>query len=229
MESIPKRTIQPLPGASFYHLFWPSQPPDSLKITQVAEINPFTTKINIEVIVLESWSIQQQGISNTLYCLHVADDSGSCFVNSWEVDVISLVAGDIIRVISGTPQLYAGKLTVKAGVGSKLERIGSFALLYNEEPNISLYTWKNERGELLQTSTKTKTINFQHGEKITLEKSKSYLSIDIKRVPPSKRSIVAKTQMDEKEKRKLELLHSDHSSESSSYQLLPPPSHLGHT
>ena len=224
MTKVPEQSVQAPPESTFYHLFWPSLPPESLQLTPLIRITPLMSKINVEVMLLETWTIPNNGTDGQLYFLHVADRTGSCFVKTWDRDVIQLVPGDIIRILSASPQLFAGKLTLKHSQGSKIERIGTTALPFTEDPNISLFTWTNDQGEELFTNSKQKSMNFNHSTKLLVDKSQSLTSLNDNQIPPSQRALKAKSIADDIERRRADLLHGDSASAASQRQTRPLPS-----
>ena len=141
-------------------------------------------KVNIECMLLESWIIPRPNDS-PLFGLYVADATSSCLVQSFSPEVQTLQPGDIIRLISAQVQLYSGKLTLKHNIGSKIERIGTTALVFTEDPCISYFTWTTSTNEPL-TTTKG-AINFSKTTDIKVNTKQSREGLRVTSIPPSLR------------------------------------------
>lgn len=85
-----------------------------------------------------------------MYSFITADQSGSIILSLWDEIGGAVKSADILQILGGFVMLYKGyiRLACKVGSVTRMGRycaaalfVGSFCMLFKEEPNMSLVIW----------------------------------------------------------------------------------------
>lgn len=108
-------------------------------LIRVKELSPLLNgkDVNVKVIVLECNAKDEGNISNNATLL-VGDESGCVSVVLPKTGAQHVRLGDILQMSASQVVLKNNRMYLWGG---KLERVGEFMLLFNENNNVSNVTW----------------------------------------------------------------------------------------
>ncbi|KAK2958721.1 hypothetical protein BLNAU_6224 [Blattamonas nauphoetae] len=182
--------VQPQTGTNYPALFFAKPPPQTFQIILIKNLTPSHHSFNLDVIVLDMWQAGGNKEGLDLYYLLISDQSGSCLLKLWGSDPHDVTPGDILRLTAANVNMFNGHLLVNKPKQGKIERIGRISMLFNDNPNYSFFTWKNEKGELLRTAAgSVRQSNFSKQTRCTISQHEDITNMRDEHLPPSVRRI----------------------------------------
>ncbi|XP_020099711.1 SOSS complex subunit B homolog isoform X2 [Ananas comosus] len=102
-----------------------------------------TNTVNTKFILLDNGRIVEDGKETTCLAL-VADETASVHFQMWGSECGAFEPGDIIRLSDGIFSYHKNNLVLRAGKRGKAEKVGEFAMLFVETPNMSEIRWSRD-------------------------------------------------------------------------------------
>eukprot|EP00271_Cylindrocystis_brebissonii_P008843 TRINITY_DN23359_c0_g1_i1.p1 TRINITY_DN23359_c0_g1~~TRINITY_DN23359_c0_g1_i1.p1 ORF type:complete len:165 (+),score=31.32 TRINITY_DN23359_c0_g1_i1:380-874(+) len=126
---------------SFQHVSSQQQQPQ--QFVKVIDLRPAPTNtVNIVFIILEIGAPQREHGSGALAATAlVADGSAAVHLHLWGPELEWFQSGDIIRLTNGIFAFLNKSMVLRAGKKGQLEKIGDFAMVFNESLNMSRLPW----------------------------------------------------------------------------------------
>jgi len=118
------------------------------KYTKIMDLRPYMKAINCVFIVLEKGTITKTKDEHQIAHALVADNTASVQLSIWDAQDAWIQVGDIIRLKGGYCTLFKNSLILYSGRHGSVERIGEFAMLFVENPNMSLLQWISDPNNL---------------------------------------------------------------------------------
>ncbi|KAH7577465.1 hypothetical protein JRO89_XS01G0254600 [Xanthoceras sorbifolium] len=112
-------------------------------MVHLKDISPAAeNNINTQFIVLDKMQpgLPKEGQSKTCLAL-VADETAAVHFQFWEDECEAFEAGDIVRLTNGIFSTNRNNLVLRAGKRGKVEKVGEFAMVFVETPNMSEIRW----------------------------------------------------------------------------------------
>lgn len=110
---------------------------NELAYTCVKDIRHGLKNLNVQFIVLDVGKPTRTKDGHNVRSCKVADRTGCINISIWDDAGDLLQSGDICRLTKGYGSLFKGCLTLYAGKGGDILKIGEFCMLYTELPNLS--------------------------------------------------------------------------------------------
>jgi len=109
----------------------------------ISNLRPYMKNIFVQCIVLEKERVYPTKDGNRVTQFLVADYTGSAILSVWDELGDQIKPSDVLFILSGYTTLHQGMLSLQRGKDhGKIEKVGEFLLSYNEQPNMSKYTWE---------------------------------------------------------------------------------------
>lgn len=105
--------------------------------TRIGELRPGMHGLRCEFIVVERLPSRPTNDGTTIHSFLVADATGSIVFNIWGVPGAGIEPADIMVLHDGYAAFFREQLTLYMGKRGRLERVGRFAMLFAETPNMS--------------------------------------------------------------------------------------------
>jgi len=107
------------------------------QITNIKDIKTGQKNLTVLFIVLEIGKPTHTKDGHTVRAVKVADKTGSITMSLWDEVGELLQTGDICRVTKGYGAMWKDCLTLYAGKGGEMLKIGEFCMVFSELPNMS--------------------------------------------------------------------------------------------
>eukprot|EP00884_Botryococcus_braunii_P012689 jgi/Botrbrau1/21420/Bobra.0216s0035.1 len=115
------------------------------RFTKIVELRPPMQQVNTEFIVLdkgEPFMVLKEGKELPSCYAIVADNTAAVKFQAIGQDEVDAVEPcEILRLTSGLFMMEKGGVLLRCGRGGWLLRVGSFDMVYTEEPNLSNIPW----------------------------------------------------------------------------------------
>lgn len=110
---------------------------NDLTYTCIKDIRPGLKNLNIQFIVLDVGKPTRTKDGHNVRSCKVADRTGSINMSIWDDIGDNIIPGDICRLTKGYGSIFKGCLTLYAGKGGEVLKIGEFCYLFSEIPFMS--------------------------------------------------------------------------------------------
>lgn len=124
--------------------------------THIKDLKVGTKNLNLTFIVLDVGRPSTTKEGHEIRTCRVADSSGAIHLSVWDKIGTYIQPSDILRLTKGYVSLWKGVPTLYMGKGGELLKIGEFAFIFSETPNMSD---PNQNQSQQQTQIKAETEN----------------------------------------------------------------------
>jgi len=110
----------------------------NLPIIAIRDLKAGLKNLNLHFIVIEVGRPNSTKDGHEVRTCKIADRTGSVNISVWNEPGQYLQSGDICRLTKGYTSMWKGCLTVYTGKVGEIMKIGEFAMIFSELPNMSL-------------------------------------------------------------------------------------------
>lgn len=137
---LPQTSIKDFEPSEYYEMLATS--------TRIESLRPNQKNIQIRVIIVEKKDSIVTKDKNIISTFLVADETGSCLMNFFDIPGQSLSPGDIFYIEGGYTSIYKNKMLLYQGKQGLVVKIGKFLMHFVIEPNVSNQDWNLAKWKL---------------------------------------------------------------------------------
>jgi len=121
-----------------------------LEMSKVSQMRPPSkgnenrVKVNLCVIVLETYKKVKLTSGSEVQTFLVSDESASIILSLWDGKGDQITNGDILLLESAYSNLHHKSLTLYCGAGGSIFKLGDFFFAYDDSLNMSNKSWERD-------------------------------------------------------------------------------------